>query len=185
MQYGDLAAYFRVWLQKLLPEESQQGLVWEYRGDASAAAIPKSKKGLSFDDSYLAQLSSIFSECQRVMRSDTGRLIFTFHHWKAVAWAVLTLALRNSEFALANYYVAYSENPISVHIANLRSLKHDAILVLAHKSSHSGQEWSLLKVVNTSESKECCANCAQILGALLSSTLSALEVLSVWEERLA
>src|SRR5690606_36208282 len=100
----------------------------------------------------MAVLSGIFSECRRVMKPE-GRLIFTYHHWKPRGWSSLTMALRRAGFVLLNRYVVHSENPISVHINNLRSLTHDAILVLAARDSVPALPWERSKEIDHSESK--------------------------------
>ena len=122
VQYSDLAAFFRVWLARLLPDE----IDWTYDEAQSAVAI-KSANG---DTGFLNVISGIFHECGRVLKHQTGRLVFTFHHWDPNAWAELTIALKQAGFRLVNVYAVSSEHPISVHINNLNSIKHDAILVL-------------------------------------------------------
>jgi hypothetical protein len=96
----------------------------------------------------------------------------------------LTVALRESHFSLVNYYVVHSENPMSVHIANLRSIQHDAILVLAQKSTEIGKDWHAPEQLNLSDSREFCGNCSQLLGALLHNGFSDQEVLAAWENRI-
>jgi adenine-specific DNA methylase len=120
VQYSDLAAFFRVWLARLLPDETD----WTYDETRSAVAI-KSADG---DTGFLSVISGIFQECGRVLKHQTGRLVFTFHHWDPNAWAELTIALKQAGFRLVNVYAVSSEHPISVHINNLNSIKHDAIL---------------------------------------------------------
>ena len=84
---------------------------------------------------YAELLGQIFQECRRVLREPQGRLVFTFHHWNPKAWAALTIALKQAGFYLLNQAVVLSENPISVHIAKMNALTHDAILVFAPGSA--------------------------------------------------
>ncbi len=123
VQYSDLATFFRVWLAHLLPDEVD----WHYDETRSAVAT----KAIDGNSGFMTVLSGIFAECGRVLKHRTGRLVFTFHHWDPNAWAELTIALKGAGFKLMNAYVVFSEHPISVHINNLNSVKHDCILVLA------------------------------------------------------
>lgn len=117
MQYSNLAAFFRVWLTRLLPDEAK----WSYDESDSAVAT-KATAGTS---NFMRVLAGIFAECGRVLKKQTGRMVFTFHHWDPSAWAELTLALKSARFRLVNAYVVYSEHPISVHIRNLNSIRHN------------------------------------------------------------
>ena len=126
VQYSDLAAYFRVWLRQLLPDEAN----WDYSLDA--AAVNQQQNG---SDQYASVLAGIFSECHRVLRKEHGRLVFTFHHWNPQGWAGLTKALKAGDFVLINRYVIHAENPSSVHIVNQNTLVHDAVLVLGSRGT--------------------------------------------------
>jgi putative DNA methylase len=129
VQYSDLAAFFRVWLRRLLPD----GADWDY--DAADSAVDPHKNDRA--SRYTELLSGIFGECRRVLR-ENGRLIFTFHHWNPKAWAALTIALKQAGFVLLNYSVVHSEHPVSVHINNMNALTHDAILVLGVEGKSGG-----------------------------------------------
>jgi len=170
VQYSDLAAFFRVWLRLFLPDGAQ----WDY--DTESAAVARGDQPTP--GRYAEVLGEIFSECRRVLKSGHGRLIFTFHHWKAQAWAELTLALKHARFRLEEYYVVHSENPISVHIRSLNALKHDAVLVLS--PDKPGQKWSPPARVRMNDSRSFIADCAEVLGWLLDSGCEGDEVLSSW-----
>ena len=90
-------------------------------------------------------LAGIFAECGRVLKKQTGRMVFTFHHWDPSAWAELTLALKSAEFRLMNAYVVYSEHPISVHIRNLNSIRHDSVLVFALEGNDPSAPWDAFR----------------------------------------
>lgn len=174
VQYGDLAAFFRVWLERWLPE----ALDWPY--DLAHAAVEHNANG-----QYEEALSAIFQECRRVLRPATGRLIFTFHHGQAAAWAALTLALRRAGFQLMNRYVVFAENPSSVHIANLEALTHDAILVLsAPDSRQAPPAWSPPTLVRQAECAAFMRACGELLGWLLAAPLSETEIRACWQEQM-
>ena len=174
VQYGNLASFFRVWLERLLPDEAK----WSYDESRSAVAI-KATDGTS---NFMTTLSGIFAECKRVLKRHTGRMVFTFHHWDPGAWAELTIALKNAGFRLMNAYVVYSEHPISVHIRNLNSIRHDSVLVLAHDGNGALAPWTPLVDIDTANSETFCRQCGATLGWLLDSDLSQPEIRAIWEK---
>jgi adenine-specific DNA methylase len=109
-------------------------------------------------------MTAIFLECQRVVDKKNGRLIFTFHHWNPKAWIALTLALQAAKFRLVNRYVVFSENPISVHINNMKSLLHDVVLVLAPQDVGVVTEWPEVTAVDLHDSEQFCRDCGSLLG---------------------
>jgi len=174
VQYSDLAAFFRVWLARLLPSEAD----WSY-DEAHSAVATKAANG---DTGFIAALSGVFAECGRVLKRHTGRVVFTFHHWEANAWAELTIALKHAGFRLMNAYVVFSENPISVHINNLKAIKHDAILVLALDGDAPASQWPPVGRIDTSESAEFCRRCGAALGWLLESENPPAEIRIAWKD---
>ena len=172
VQYSDLAAFFRVWLTRLLPNEAE----WTY--DESRCAVTSKKSASS--SNFVTALSGIFAECGRVLKQHTGRMAFTFHHWDPAAWAELTIALKSSEFKLIHVSVVCSEHPISVHIRNLNSIKHDSILFLALDNKSSKVSWMPLKTIDTKDSETFCRQCGLALSWLLDSKFSPKEIRTIW-----
>ena len=172
VQYSDLAAFFRVWLTRLLPEAAN----WQY--DESRIAV--STHGRDGDNQFMAGLAGIFAECGRVLKPQNGRMVFTFHHWDPNAWTELTVALKLSDFILKNAYVVHSEHPISVHIRDLRAIKHDCVLVLASRDGTLTEPWMPVQEFGTEESEEFCRRCARALGWLLESDFSPQEINAIW-----
>jgi putative DNA methylase len=159
VQYSDLAAFFRVWLARLLPDEMD----WTYDETQSAVAI-KSENG---DTGFLSVISGIFQECGRVLKHQTGRLVFTFHHWDPNAWAELTIGLKQAGFRLVNN--------------NLNSIKHDAILVLALDGNTPTHRWRPLKTIDTSDSETFCRQCGSTLGWLLANDFAPADIRQTWK----
>lgn len=159
IQYGDLAAFFRVWLRQFAPDTAD----WEY--DLATAAVSSGREAVT--DQYVHLLTGIFRECRRVLRPDVGRLIFTFHHWHARAWAALTTALYDAGFTLLNRYVVHAEHPMSVHINNVRALTHDAILVLAPGRPGHDSTWRRPVAPAGEDSYYFTERCATLLGWML------------------
>ncbi len=172
VQYTDLSHFFRVWLGYLLPRRAK----WLYHPALSAVAGDNRTDG----DSYTNTMAGIWNECRRVLRPN-GRLVFTFHHWRPEAWVALTLSLKSARARLVNRYVVKAENPSSVHIANLKALQHDCILVLSFADRNRvGSTWRNLGTVDTSSSEGFCRDCGETLGWLLSQNVDDSEVIRKW-----
>ena len=171
VQYSDLAAFFRVWLTRLLPNEVD----WVYDQTQSAVATKAS------GDGFLPTLAEILKECSRVLKPPAGRMVFTFHHWDPNAWAELTIALQGTKFRLMNVYVVYSEHPISVHIRNLNSIKHDCILVFSQNGTSPPLRWRALQSIDTNDSETFCRQCGAALGWLLESGFNPAEIRAAWK----
>ena len=174
VQYSDLAAFFRVWLARLLPDEVE----WIYDETHSAVAGKDPDGGHRFR----TVLAGIFAECGRVLKRQAGRMVFTFHHWDPNAWAELTIALKSTGFRLMNAYVVYSEHPISVHIRNLHAIKHDSILVFALESQRPSVPWMPIETIDTDDSETFCRQCSMTLGWLLEREFSPAEIHTIWQE---
>jgi adenine-specific DNA methylase len=109
-------------------------------------------------------------------------LIFTYHHWRAAAWAQLTIALAGAHFRLMNGYVVHSENPISVHIRSLRALKHDAILVLKPCDADDIGYWEKPVNIKMDDSASFCRGCTQYLGWILENDFDHDKICRLWKE---
>jgi putative DNA methylase len=178
IQYGDLSAFFRVWLQHFLPD----GAVWDY--DQSTAAVSSERGGTR--GRYIQLMSTIFRECRRVVRPETGRLIFTFHHWQAGAWSALSIALHNAGFRLLNRYVVHAEHPMSVHISKMRALTHDAILVLATGKGGTDSGWEYPRQISNDDGFRFTEACGSLLGWILDQpALTHRQIDDIWTEVLS
>ncbi len=170
VQYGDLSEFFRVWLSEMLPDQAD----WRY--DIRDAAVASNGNGKS--NWYADTMTRIWATCRRSLKTD-GRLIFTFHHWKPAAWAELTISLKRAGFELVNAYAVHSENPISVHIRDLKALSHDAILVLKARTD-GGSRWTKPGKVEVNDSYMFCRECSAALGWYLEDTCGESEILEGW-----
>lgn len=175
VQYSDLSHFFRCWLRWFLPDQAD----WQYQPILSAVAESHENEA-KFGDI----LTKIWQECHRVLIRPHGRLIFTYHHWRAAAWSQLTIALASARFRLINGYVVHSENPISVHIRSLRALKHDAILVLKPRNSNDEMHWEKPEKIQMDDSESFCRNCTQYLGWMLDHDFDHAEIRRLWQDYL-
>ena len=142
VQYSDLSHFFRVWLQWFLPDTGRLALC-----TCLVCCCGNRRRGTEIPGIVLG---AIFGEANRVLKRPHGRLVFTFHHWRADAWIQLTLALKAARFRLIKTYTVHSENPISVHIRQLNALRHDSILVF-QTGSTSPLRGALLSQLNPSK----------------------------------
>ena len=172
VQYADLACFFRVWLARLVPNAA----TWRYDHDQVAVAA----NGHQSASKFMAVLAGIFKECHRILKPETGRMVFTFHHWDHKAWAELTVALQQAGFRLMNAYVVFSEHPISVHIRNVRSIQHDCVLVLAGRDDTVPRSWAEPSAIDTEESEVFCRRCGETLGWFLDNERTLSEIRSYW-----
>lgn len=173
VQYGDLSNFFRVWLRWFLPDQAD----WSY--DEGLAAVSTGDRGES--GRYVRVLGQIWQECARVLKGEGGRLVFTYHHWRAEAWATLAISLRKGGLSLVNRYVVFSENPSSVHIRGMRSLKHDVVLILASAVERSvHRRWEVPRTVDTTDSEKFCRDCGGALGWFVASDLPDSEIRRKW-----
>ncbi len=171
VQYSDLSHFFRCWLRTFLPDKAD----WQYVARGSAVAET------SADESKFATvIGKIWKECDRVLKRPHGRLIFTYHHWRPEAWTKLTVALKQAGFSLVNAFVVHSENPISVHIMNVKSLKHDTILVLKPDDGHRSRTWNKPEPTVGSDSYSFCKACGHMTGWILENDLTESEIEKEW-----
>jgi hypothetical protein len=179
IEYSDLSAFFRVWLRQFVGPNMLPEIRWNYDkryfGEQQSELEPQEQ---TYHD-FLQMMSGIFAECTRVLRKDHGRLVFTFHHWQPDAWAALSAGLQRAGFILINRYVVHSENPVSVHIANMKALTDDVILVLAPTANHL-QGWRNPGRLNSTSSADFCADCGTLLGWLLEREFTEEEIRQTW-----
>lgn len=174
VQYGDLARYFQPWLRLAFGEAKES---------------PEEALEAASNDwmAYAHLLGRIFAECNRVLKRPHGRLVFTFHHWRAEAWAALSLALRAGGFVPAALYIIHAENEASVHINGQRSLRHDLLLVLKPLDAAAGRRAAARYGGATGDfSRDWVGRCAQALEAFFDEELRDPDaVLEFWKARLA
>ena len=171
VQYSDLSHFFRCWLRSFLPEKAE----WQYVAQDSAVA-----ESSASENKFGSVIGKIWKESNRVLKCPHGRLIFTYHHWRPEAWAKLAIALKQAGFSLANAFVVHSENPISVHIMNLKSLKHDTILVLRPENGDAPARWNKPEPISDFDSYSFCQACGRMTGWILQSDLTELEIEHEW-----
>ena len=173
VQYSDLSHFFRCWLRWFLPDQAN----WQYQPLLSAVAESREN-----EEKFGDILTKVWQECHRVLVRPHGRLIFTYHHWRAAAWSQLTIALASAHFRLMNGYVVHSENPISVHIRSLRALQHDTILVFKPCDEDDTRHWEKPEKIQMDDSESFCRVCTQYLGWILDHDFDHEEIRLLWKK---
>lgn len=173
VQYSDLSHFFRCWLRWFLPDQAN----WQYQPLLSAVAESKENEA-----KFGGILTKVWQECHRVLVRPHGRLIFTYHHWRAAAWSQLAIALASAHFRLMNGYIVHSENPISVHIRSLRALKHDTILVLKPCDDDDTRQWEKPERIKMDDSASFCRGCTQYLGWILDHDFDHEKICLLWKD---
>ncbi|HET6445909.1 MAG TPA: hypothetical protein VFI27_15175 [candidate division Zixibacteria bacterium] len=184
VQYADLSAFFRVWLKQLSNTEGEPDIEWDYDLISDAVSSDIRSDNIGRAERYTRIMGQVFLECRRVLRPESGRLALTFHHWDPLAWASLTTALARARFELLELHVVHSENPISVHIANMRALTDDAILILASSQTERELTWAKPAKISYESSAEFCHDCATLLGWMLSSKQGEEDIGLDWQQML-
>lgn len=135
VMYAELADYFYVWEKRAL------GLVTpEYFADpmtdkdneavanpARFADMGRRKNELA-DLDYEAKMTSIFTECQRILRDD-GVLSVMFTHKRAEAWDTLGMGLLRAGFTIETSWPVNTEREQSLHQAEKNSAASTIMLV--------------------------------------------------------
>lgn len=128
VQYSELSDFFYVWLRECLQDEYE-----EFKPELvpKAREIVANNSADKDEEFFVESLANVFSECNRVLKSD-GELVFTYHHNENEAWSVILEALIRSGFTITGAYPVQSEMPNNPHISELDNAEYD-ILVYANK----------------------------------------------------
>jgi len=131
VQYSELADFFYVWLREALKEKYP-----EFGPELSPklSEIVKNTVQKKDDEFFISGLKTVFSECNRVLKSG-GRLIFTFHHKEAEGWEAVLKSILESGFMITGIYPVLSEIKQSIHIKGTSSIEYDAIFICQKKIS--------------------------------------------------
>jgi len=135
IHYSELSNFFYVWLKCLVDDSNFR---YDHVPTQSEAIVNNGmNKG---EDEYQGLLTSVFQECFRVLKRD-GKLIFTFHHKKWLAWWTVLMAIVESGFRVVDSFPVTSEYKVNPHIRNKQSLDMDLVLV-CQKQTDSAQRFS-------------------------------------------
>jgi adenine-specific DNA methylase len=128
VMYSEIADFFYVWQKLALGDKYEC-----YQGDYSPRSreIIKNPVQNKDDEFFIKGLTTIFKECNRVLKKD-GLMVFTFHHERTKAWASTLKAILEAReegwprFIISAIYPVRSESQTGVHGKGIR---YDIIIV--------------------------------------------------------
>ena len=125
VMYSELSNFFYVWLRIALRTRYDyfkgETVPWK----AEVIENRSQKKG---KEEFVEGLTRVFSEACRVLK-DEGILVFTFHHKRIDAWALVLKAVLNSGFYISASYPVRSEMKASTHLHQMKNITMDMVLV--------------------------------------------------------
>ncbi len=121
VHYSELSDFFFAWLSPVL----KQRYAWFDRKDSSHAGEVQHKEPRIF----ARQLTSVFTECRRVLKED-GVLAFSFHHSREEGWAAIYEAITEAGLKVVAAHPVHAElRGSSPKNAAKSPISLDAILV--------------------------------------------------------
>jgi putative DNA methylase len=144
VHYSELSDFFFAWLSPVLKARYS----WFARPDSSAKGEVQHK-----DPSLFAsQLSTVLSECHRVLKDD-GVLAFSFHHSRVAGWLAIFDALTSADLAVVAAHPVHAElRSASPKASTKDPISLDAILVCKKRSQVDGTSLDLGTVQRKSSS---------------------------------
>ena len=152
--YSELSDFYLAWHQRL-------GLAPAPFDDPAKPAPLADNMGLAQRDEestarYRSDLTSIFTECRRVLRP-SGVMAFTYHHDSALAWDAVAQALFDAGFACTGVLPLRGEGNGGLH-SHSGSIKWDAVLVCRPRRSPGHGRELRVTVSDIAFAKESIAN---------------------------
>lgn len=120
VNYSELADFFYVWLKLLIPE-----IKTDNKNSTRAAGEVQDSQS----DSFSNKLADVFTECNRVLKSD-GLMIFTYHHSRTEGWIAVYDAITKAGFSISQVLPLKAEMAVSVAImAAKEPINYDLVFV--------------------------------------------------------
>jgi putative DNA methylase len=123
VNYAELSDFFYVWLRQILgpryshfaPEQTPK----------VNEVIENPIRGKTRDD-FERDLTNVFTECNRILKSD-GLLAFTFHHAENLIWEIVLRSLMNAGFELVRAFPVHGEKESSTQLQATEGIAYDLI----------------------------------------------------------
>ena len=129
VHYSELSDFFFAWLSPVLKDRYP----WFARPDSSDIGEVQHKDPREFS----RQLTSVFSECRRVLKDD-GVLAFSFHHSRPEGWAAIYESITKAGLIVVAAHPIHAElRAASPKTATKDPISLDAILVCKKKRGSS------------------------------------------------
>lgn len=127
VHYSQLADFFYYWLNQVL-------LVSDSPTTRAANEVQDTNS-----ESFTKKLTSVFSECRRVLRPD-GLFIFTYHHSRHEGWTSVHRAIRHAGFTCIQSYPIKAEMSVSMPLQQAKSPIHIDLILVCRRDSESHGE---------------------------------------------
>jgi len=137
IHYSELSNFFYVWLRLFQPS---QYFASDHVSTEQEAIV---NVGMNkTDEDYQRLITSVFSECARVLK-DSGSMMFTFHHSKPRAWWVILQAIVNSGFIVVDYFPVTSEYKVNPHVRDKAAIDKDLVIICEKQKLHQSDDFKL------------------------------------------
>lgn len=127
VHYSQLADFFYYWLNQLLhiaPDSTTR----------SPAEVQDTDATL-----FTTKLTSVFSECRRVLKDD-GLFVFTYHHARHDGWTAVHRAIRHAGFVCVQSFPIKAEMAVSMVLQQATSPIHLDLILVCRKDQGVSSE---------------------------------------------
>jgi putative DNA methylase len=125
VNYAELADFFYVWLRLVLKQDDPK-FAPEYCSKTNEIVENRTRGVTLFD--FETGLTEVFLKSAMRM-SDTGLLVFTFHHAEGSSWESVLNSICNSGLVIEAIYPVHSEREVSLHLQDNDAIAYDLIHV--------------------------------------------------------
>lgn len=147
IHYSELSNFFYVWLKLFQPHHHFVNAHVSTEQEAIVnAGMDKT------EENYCQLITSVFSECNRVLKDD-GLMMFTFHHSKPKAWWTILRAIVGSGFIVIDYFPVTSEYKVNPHVRGKAAIDTDLVIVCEKQQSSNNNLQFNFDIVVTQASK--------------------------------
>ncbi len=141
IHYSELSNFFYVWLKLFKPDKC---FIEDHVPVENEAIV---NGGMDkTDEHYLDLMTSVFTECARVLK-DNGLLAFTFHHSNPKAWWIILEAIRKSGFFVRDYFPVKSEYKVNPHVRGKVAIDTDLVIICMKQPDESVKQLFNLRVL--------------------------------------
>jgi len=135
VHYSQLADFFYYWLNQLLELSTKTTT-------RDAAEVQDTDVTL-----FSKKLTSVFDECNRVLRDD-GLFIFTYHHSRHEGWIAIHEAIRHAGFVCMQTYPIKAEMSVSMPLQQAKTPIHVDLVIVCKKYTHSKSKLVEEEIIN-------------------------------------
>lgn len=141
LPYSEMSDFYFAWIRDDLPS----GATWRESSTPYKESLFVQKNTEEQYRQYAAGMSSVFTECKRVLNPN-GLMVFTYHHLDPRAWLALSQALNRSGFLVTHAFPLLAEGKSGFHSTE-GNIKWDAVFCcrpreVAKESSRRDANWT-------------------------------------------